>query len=150
MCALFCQYSWLCKRSENRHCVTAQKTPRNRHFSCRKVRLIFSVFYSHGSKEKICPTYFEIGRTYFKIQGTYFSLSENPFEKRPENVDKKAAFAVEYRKRWKFVLCMKVPKARSVRIYGKLSVHSPNLVAFHYRSTCRYESRLIFRLYRNI
>jgi len=24
------------------------------------------------SKEKICPTYFEIHRTYFKIQGTYF------------------------------------------------------------------------------
>ena len=113
-------------------------------------RTIFSVFYPHGSKEKICPTYFEIGQTYFKIQGTYFSLSENPFEKRPENVDKKAAFAVEYRRRWKFVLCMKVPKARSVRIYGKLSVHSLNLVAFHYRSTCRYESRLIFRLYQNI
>ena len=65
------------------------------------------MFYSHGSKEKICPTYFEIGQTYFKIQGTYFSPSENLFEKRPENVDKKAAFAVEYRRRWKFVLCMK-------------------------------------------
>ena len=55
------------------------------------------MFYSHGSKEKICPTYFEIGRTYFKIQGTYFSPSENPSEKRPENADKKATFAAEYR-----------------------------------------------------
>jgi hypothetical protein len=46
------------------------------------------VFYPHGSKEKICPTYFEIGQTYFKIQGTYFLLSENPFENRGKNADK--------------------------------------------------------------
>ncbi len=108
------------------------------------------MFYPHGSKEKISGSDFEIRATNFKKQATNFSPSENPFEKRPENADKKAAFAVEYRRRWKFVLCMKAPKARSVRIFGKLSVHNPNLVAFHYRSTCRYESRLIFRLYRNI
>ena len=30
------------------------------------------VFSGVRSKEKICPTYFEIHRTYFKIQGTYF------------------------------------------------------------------------------
>ena len=31
-----------------------------------------AVFSGVRSKEKICPTYFEIHRTYFKIQGTYF------------------------------------------------------------------------------
>jgi hypothetical protein len=47
-----------------------------------KLKLIFSVFYPHGSKEKISGSDFEIRATNFKIQGTYFLLSENPFENR--------------------------------------------------------------------
>ena len=41
-----------------------------------------------GSKEKICPTYFEIGQTYLKIQGTYFSASENPMKTCRKKADK--------------------------------------------------------------
>ena len=53
------------------------------------------MFYPHGSKEKISGSDFKIRATNFKIQGTYFSPSENPFEKRPENVDKKAALLLQ-------------------------------------------------------
>ena len=35
-------------------------------------------------------TYFKICLTYFKISRTYFLPSENPFEKRGKNADKKA------------------------------------------------------------
>ena len=53
-----------------------------------KRKLVFSAFTPHGSKEKICLTYFEICQTYFKIQGTYFLSPGNPFENRAENADK--------------------------------------------------------------
>ena len=65
-------------------------------FRTEKWKLIFSVFYPHGSKEKISGLDFEIRATNFEKQATNFSPSENLFEKRPENADKKAAFAAEY------------------------------------------------------
>ena len=57
-------------------------------FGRKNWKLIFSAFIPHGSKEKICLTYFELCQTYFKIQGTYFLPSENPFENHAEKADK--------------------------------------------------------------
>ena len=48
-------------------------------FGLKKWKLIFSAFYSHGSKEKISGSDFEIRATNFKKQGTYFLPRENLF-----------------------------------------------------------------------
>ena len=67
-----------------------------------KRKLVFRAFTPHGSKEKICLTYFEICQTYFKIQGTYFSPPENRFENRPGNADKTQTRAAGAGDQWPF------------------------------------------------
>ena len=62
--------------TENRDGKTAFRERKNR-------KLIFSVFYPHGRKEKKQGTYFKIRALYFKISQTYFETPPKPHENPP-------------------------------------------------------------------